>query len=92
MTVRIRIGDNEGLEDADYDRINSLLTWLHNDIYLIPILDLGGEDRARILSAYDTFVKRMLEAKDSWIDGNVMIGMTVPAMVSKSRITHLFDL
>ena len=59
----------------------------------MPILDFeGAADRTRMLDVYDTFVRRMLETKDSWIDGNAGIGMTIPAMVPRRHITGLFDL
>jgi hypothetical protein len=38
LLVKLRIEGEQTLVDADYEYLNSLLTWPRNDIYVMPLL------------------------------------------------------
>lgn len=92
VVIKLRLEEGDALDEMDYGYLNSLLSWGRNDIYLMPILDFGKSiDRNYRISTYETFVTRMLDMKDSWMDNNINIGMSVPDFVPRRYIDSLFN-
>lgn len=92
LMVKLRIEGDQKLCEADYEYLNSLLAWSRNDIYVMPILEFDDVKRADRVETYNHFVTRMLEEKDSWIDGDINIGMSIPKVIPRSSIGDLFKL
>ncbi len=93
LMIKLRIQATDRLEDSDYDTLNSLLTWGDNDIYVMPLLEFGeGIDRIQMIERYEEFVSRMLETKNSWIDGGANVGMSIPQLYPKHKVEDLFGL
>lgn len=91
VVIKLRLEEGDTLDEMDYGYLNNLLSWRRNDIYLMPILDFGKSiDRGYRISSYETFVTRMLDMKDSWMDSNMNIGMSVPDFVPRRYIDSLF--
>lgn len=92
LMVKLRVEGNQTLVDADYEYLNSLLSWSRNDIYVMPLLEFEDKKRTDRVEMYDSFVKRMLEEKKSWISDDVNIGMSIPQIYPRRNIADLFKL
>ena len=92
LMIKLRLEGNEVLNELDYEYLNSLLSWSRNDIYIMPLLEFEDRKRTDMVSSYDEFVKKMLEEKNSWIDNNIKIGISIPHMYPRRNIGGLFEL
>ena len=92
LMVKLRVEGNQTLVDADYEYLNSLLSWSRNDIYVMPLLEFEDKKRTDRVEMYDSFLKRMLEEKKSWISDDVNIGMSIPQIYPRRNIADLFKL
>ena len=92
LMIKLRLEGNEVLNDLDYEYLNSLLSWSRNDIYVMPLLEFEDKKRTDMVSSYDEFVKKMLEEKNSWIDNNIKIGISIPHMYPRRNIGGLFEI
>lgn len=92
MVIKLKLEDGETLCDGDYEYLNQLLTWNRNDIYLMPLIEYGGSvDRQDRIDGYTSFVKRMLNEKDTWMNNNTPIGMTIPDYLPRPFVNELFN-
>jgi hypothetical protein len=92
LMVKLRIEGEQTLVDADYEYLNSLLSWSRNDIYVMPLLEFEDKKRIDRVKTYDLFVKKMLEEKKSWISDDMNIGMSIPQIYPRRNINDLFKL
>lgn len=91
LMVKLRIEGNQKLCEADYEYLNSLLSWSRNDIYIMPILEFDDIKRTDRVDIYNEFVQKMLIEKKSWISDSVNIGMSIPKIYPRRNIADLFD-
>lgn len=92
LMVKLRLQNEQKLDNLDYEYLNSLLSWPYNDIYVMPMLEFEDVQRIGRVEIYNEFVKNMLKEKSSWIKDDVNIGLSIPHIYPRRNIRDLFEL
>lgn len=88
--VNLRVGSEDKISDEDIKDLNHILTWGINDIYLMPTVEYDGIDRKDELKLYEEFCKRMIDCKDTFVPGNLNLGINVPSFYRYKDLDNLF--
>ena len=91
LMIKLRIEGDQKLCDADYEYLNSLLSWSRNDIYVMPLLEFDDIKRTDRVDIYNQFVTKMLEEKKSWVRDDINIGISIPQIYPRRNIADLFN-
>ena len=91
LFINLKVGTNQ-LTSEDITCLNHILTWLKNDVYVMPTLQFDGIDRRAEMDMYSAFVKDMIECKNSMVPGNLNLGINVPSYYRYKDLDKLFKL
>ena len=92
LIVKLKLEDNQNLDNNDFGYLNSLLNWSKNDIPVMPILQFeNGVEQPDQIKRYMEFVEKMLSLRSSY-DSVDNLAMSIPVYVPRRRIEKLFGL